>query len=202
MLHRTLTNEPQDEEPITFEFKILGTNPSIASVRGRVPNLTVQDADFLRALLWQESRFRQFMWPEDGYVNGSLGYPLPNGFFDNPAAPDEFYLNTDAGYGLGQITWAPTLEQLWNWPANFDEAAVRLNDCYSRAVAYLDDLLDGTDVTATAENYYKEAWHRYQSGPRSEWYDGVEDGVLVEHNREPGHVVGHVNGCWDNVSVR
>jgi len=195
-------NQPQDEEPITFEFKILGTNPSIASVRGRDPNLTVQDADFLRALLWQESLFRQFMWPLSGYVDGSLGYPLPNGFFDRPAAPDEFYLRTDGGLGMGQITWAPTLQQVWNWPANFDEAAVRLNDCYSRAVAYLDDLLDGTDVTATAENYYKEAWHRYQSGPRSEWYDGVEDGVLVEHNREPGHVVGHVNGCWDNYVTR
>lgn len=41
------------------------------------------------------------------------------------------------------------------------------------------------------------SWRGDACAARHEWYAGVKDGALVEHDREPGRVVRHVNDCWD-----
>ena len=143
------------------------------------------------------------MGPEGVSVGGTLGYPLPNGFTTSSDTDEPLLSGTDGGYGLGQLTLAPpTREQQWNWHANLDESASRLLECYNRTQQHLLGLPGIENVTLTMENFYREAWAKYNGGLGTNYYSSISGNQLVKNPLLRRDVDAHVEACWANYGAQ
>jgi hypothetical protein len=125
-------------DTIGIYLKTRGKNPTRAILDNAFPN------DILRAICWQESRWRHF---------ASNGKPIS-------------HLNNDGttDWGMMQINEA-TFEQQWNWKLNLARATDLLAEKHTQAVSYLNK--HPKDVTPIMiEN---EMIQRYNFGPYYKW---------------------------------
>jgi hypothetical protein len=163
-------------KPIVNEFKILGDNPDKLAA---IADLT----DYKRAVMYHESRYRQFWIKGEPDKNGrptnpqypKMGTNLP------PAVKD-----TSADYGIMQLNSQNKLDlkDIWNWVENkamgmkiLDDAynlaytwpeRIRENDLprwYTRRFDYGKDFNSSCSETfGTNEQIWKEAYRRYNGG--------------------------------------
>jgi hypothetical protein len=117
------------------DLKIVGTNPKFSELTDALPSRV------FRALVWHESRGRQFLGPNNG---GTGACPLYSG--------DQL-----GGVGLMQITRpAPTLDQTWNWRANIKAGLALFEDKKTTARAWAKAFRNGTEFKALVDAYNAE----------------------------------------------
>lgn len=147
-------------DPVFNPYKIQGRNPS------KTEAISGLD-DFQRAVMYHESRYRQFDAPI-----GGLGFPLVGG--------------KSADYGMMQINISnkPTVDHLWNWKINKSFGLHFLADASVQALAWpsqiKNDIISSRqelniDVSnpiyrscpsgfETDEQRWKETYSRYNGG--------------------------------------
>ncbi len=122
---------------IAIRLETVGRNPSRAQVSAALGN------DILRAIAWQESRWRQF----DG-----AGKPLVNR-----------NTNGTADWGIMQINGAANYQK-WDWRANVARGAAILAEKQGHATTYLN-----RHGSYTPEMLENEMLQRYNGGAYHKW---------------------------------
>jgi len=118
---------------------ILGENPEPEDARARISQLRSDIAIPLHCIMHWESSFKQF----------SGGYPLAGSPCD---------------YGICQISYPESEEQIWDWHANLDRAIELYDEKVGSANRYVEQVRNGTDVYSDPINHPEWVRHLRPDG--------------------------------------
>ncbi len=138
-------------EEIAISLKLFGTNPSRQLIAATLPN------DIMKAICWQESRWKQF----------SNGKPLEGK--NGGGRPSD--------WGMMQINGATNRER-WHWRENINRAIEIYNEKVRHAKRYLDK-----HIPYTPEMLQKESIQRYNGGAYYKWDSGKEKWIAAPKNK-------------------